>query len=285
MDTPRARSGERRRNGPRPWKWSGWWPKTNRCGASSRRGKRRRRRGWRIPFTSKSNGLKSQRPYWYRFKAGKEISPVGVPSPRPSPAKRSAQLKFAFASCQHWEAGLWTAYEHMLAEDPDLVVHLGDYIYEGPARADGRAAAQQPRDHVAVRLPQPPRALQDRPGHPEDARALPVDPDLGRPRSGQQLRRRRARRQADARRRSWNAAPTPTRPTTSTCRCASSSLPQGSKMQMYRRVPFGRSGRVHRAGHAAVPHRPALRRRHEGRPATASSIPRPRSWATRRKPG
>ena len=41
------------------------------------------------------------------------------------------QLRFAFASCQHWEAGYWTAYEHMLADNPDLVVHLGDYIYEG----------------------------------------------------------------------------------------------------------------------------------------------------------
>ena len=80
------------------------------------------------------NGLKSQRPYWYRFKAGAEISPVGRASTAPKPGEANSHLKFAFASCQNWEAGLWTAYDHMLAEDPDLVVHLGDYIYEGPAR-------------------------------------------------------------------------------------------------------------------------------------------------------
>ena len=43
------------------------------------------------------------------------------------------KLQFAFASCQHYEDGYYTAYEHMLREDLDLVIHLGDYIYEGPA--------------------------------------------------------------------------------------------------------------------------------------------------------
>ena len=52
----------------------------------------------------------------------------------PKAGEANSRLKFAFASCQNWEAGLWTAYDHMLAEDPELVVHLGDYIYEGPAR-------------------------------------------------------------------------------------------------------------------------------------------------------
>jgi alkaline phosphatase D len=77
------------------------------------------------------SGLKSQRPYWYRFKAGKEISAVGRAITAPKPGEQQARLKFAFASCQHWEAGWWTAYKHMLADNPDLVVHLGDYIYEG----------------------------------------------------------------------------------------------------------------------------------------------------------
>jgi alkaline phosphatase D len=43
----------------------------------------------------------------------------------------SEALRFAFASCQHFETGFYTAYEHMLREDLDLVFHLGDYIYEG----------------------------------------------------------------------------------------------------------------------------------------------------------
>jgi len=52
------------------------------------------------------NGLKSQRPYWYRFKAGAEISPVGRASTAPKPGEANSHLKFAFASCQNWEAGL-----------------------------------------------------------------------------------------------------------------------------------------------------------------------------------
>lgn len=78
-------------------------------------------------------GLRPARPYWYRFKVGKEISPVGRAITSPRPGDSPGKFKFAVASCQHWEAGFWTAYEDMLKGNPDLVVHLGDYIYEyGP---------------------------------------------------------------------------------------------------------------------------------------------------------
>ncbi len=82
-------------------------------------------------------GLKPQRPYWYRFKAGTAWSPTGRAITSPRTGVMQPQLKFAFASCQHWEAGWWTAYEHMLADDPELVVHLGDYIYEGRIGTNG----------------------------------------------------------------------------------------------------------------------------------------------------
>lgn len=82
-------------------------------------------------------GLKSQRPYWYRFKAGKELSPIGRAITSPKAGEAQQNLRFAFASCQNWEAGLWTAYDHMLADNPDLVVHLGDYIYEGATKQTG----------------------------------------------------------------------------------------------------------------------------------------------------
>ncbi|MCW1922529.1 alkaline phosphatase D family protein [Luteolibacter arcticus] len=81
------------------------------------------------------SGLKPDRWYWYDFKAGREVSPRGRTRTleRPDrPAAETSLLKMAFASCQHFEAGYYTAYEHMLAESPDLVFHLGDYIYEGP---------------------------------------------------------------------------------------------------------------------------------------------------------
>ena len=40
------------------------------------------------------------------------------------------ELRFAFASCQHYEVGYFTSLEHLSREDVDFAVHLGDYIYE-----------------------------------------------------------------------------------------------------------------------------------------------------------
>jgi len=75
-------------------------------------------------------GLQPNRHYFYRFKAGSEISPVGRTKTVPAPGGAVAQMRFAFASCQMYEHGYYTAYGHMSEEDLDLVVHLGDYIYE-----------------------------------------------------------------------------------------------------------------------------------------------------------
>ena len=57
-----------------------------------------------------------------------------------------AALRFAFASCQHWEYGYFTPYEHMAMENLDLVIHLGDYLYE---TATNQKAA---RKHVGPKL-------------------------------------------------------------------------------------------------------------------------------------
>jgi alkaline phosphatase D len=82
-------------------------------------------------------GLKPERWYWYQFKAGNEVSPKGRTRTLPSENSQPDRLRFAFASCQHYEAGLYTAYEHMQREDVDVVFHLGDYIYEGPGKDGG----------------------------------------------------------------------------------------------------------------------------------------------------
>lgn len=45
----------------------------------------------------------------------------------------AAALRFAFVSCQDWQNGYYAAYGALAREEVDLVVHLGDYIYEyGP---------------------------------------------------------------------------------------------------------------------------------------------------------
>src|SRR5918995_2610017 len=80
------------------------------------------------------SGLEPHRWYWYQFRVGNELSPVGRSRTFPRPQSAVDRLRFAIASCQHFEAGLYTAYEHMAEEDLDLVMHLGDYIYENPGR-------------------------------------------------------------------------------------------------------------------------------------------------------
>ncbi|MFA7387400.1 MAG: PhoD-like phosphatase N-terminal domain-containing protein, partial [Thiohalobacteraceae bacterium] len=76
-------------------------------------------------------GLRPSRPYWYRFRAGGEISPAGRSRTTPPPGAAVDRLRACFASCQKYEAGYYAAYRHMVADDPDLVLFLGDYIYEG----------------------------------------------------------------------------------------------------------------------------------------------------------
>ncbi|KAA0022439.1 alkaline phosphatase D family protein [Antrihabitans cavernicola] len=90
-------------------------------------------------------GLAPDYVYYYRFRAGDVISPVGRTRTAPLPGFAKNNLKFAFASCQAWNDGFYTAYDHMAAEDLDLVVHLGDYIYEQGLRDNRRGAPVEPQ--------------------------------------------------------------------------------------------------------------------------------------------
>ncbi len=89
------------------------------------------------------NGLDPDRWYFYRFRAGSAISPIGRTRTAPPAGAAIARMRFAFASCQSWSSGYFTAYDHMSREDLDLVVHLGDYIYERSWR-QGRQGADAP---------------------------------------------------------------------------------------------------------------------------------------------
>jgi alkaline phosphatase D len=76
------------------------------------------------------DNLEPDRWYWYRFRAGDAESRIGRTRTMPAADASQAELRFAFASCQHYETGYYTAYEHMAKDELDLVFHLGDYIYE-----------------------------------------------------------------------------------------------------------------------------------------------------------
>lgn len=81
-----------------------------------------------------AKGLRPDRWYFYRFRAGDAVSPVGRTRTLPASDSLPESLRFAFASCQHYEQGLYTAYEQMSRDNLDLVFHLGDYIYEGTGK-------------------------------------------------------------------------------------------------------------------------------------------------------
>jgi alkaline phosphatase D len=75
-------------------------------------------------------GLEPGREYFYRFRLGRYESPVGRALTCPAADASPETLRFAFASCAHYEQGFFSAYRAMADDRPDLILHLGDYIYE-----------------------------------------------------------------------------------------------------------------------------------------------------------
>lgn len=75
-------------------------------------------------------GLESNRPYWYRFMIGDAVSPIGRTRTVPALGMDLECLRFGFVSCSHYEVGYFSAYRHLAEENPDVVLFLGDYIYE-----------------------------------------------------------------------------------------------------------------------------------------------------------
>ncbi len=76
-------------------------------------------------------GLRPGAWYWYRFRTMREVSPVGRTRTAPAVGAPTDRLAFALTSCQAYTDGYFTAHRHMAEEDLDLVVQVGDYIYEG----------------------------------------------------------------------------------------------------------------------------------------------------------
>src|SRR5713101_2800690 len=82
------------------------------------------------------SGLEPDRVYWYRFRAGGAESPIGRTRTAPAAGAVPGALRFAFASCQNYTQGYYTAHANLAREDLQAVLFLGDYIYEGTARGD-----------------------------------------------------------------------------------------------------------------------------------------------------
>lgn len=79
------------------------------------------------------------RVYYYRFRAGSWTSRTGRTRTAPGHGSRPSGLRFAAVSCQRYEQGYYTAYGHLATDDVDVVLHLGDYLYEYAINSVGGA--------------------------------------------------------------------------------------------------------------------------------------------------
>lgn len=75
-------------------------------------------------------GMRPGRSYWYRFTSGEAVSKVGRAVTLPAPGSALDKLRFGFVSCANYEHGYFSAYRHLTDENPEVVLFLGDYIYE-----------------------------------------------------------------------------------------------------------------------------------------------------------
>lgn len=85
------------------------------------------------------------RDYWYRFAVKGQFSPIGRTKTLPRHA--SGGMRLVTTSCQNYTHGYFVAYDHMVADEPDFVIHLGDYIYD-------TSFGETFRQHDAEKAPQ-----------------------------------------------------------------------------------------------------------------------------------
>jgi alkaline phosphatase D len=82
------------------------------------------------------DGLDPTTSYRYWFEAGPSHSPVG--RTRTLPAEGTAPVRIGVACCADWSRGHFTAYRALADADVDLVLHVGDYIYETQGKGNVR---------------------------------------------------------------------------------------------------------------------------------------------------
>ena len=84
-------------------------------------------RDWTVKVDA--TGLEGDADYFYRFRLGDMVSPIGRTKTLPQESLSSA--RFAVVSCANWEHGFFNAYDHIARQDHfDAFIHLGDYYYE-----------------------------------------------------------------------------------------------------------------------------------------------------------
>ncbi len=94
-------------------------------------------------------GLRPATTYYYRFINEGVASPIG--RTRTLPAGATPRVRIAVASCSNHAAGYFNAYRRIAERaDLDLVLHLGDYLYEYGADEYGSLRVPDPTHEMVV---------------------------------------------------------------------------------------------------------------------------------------
>ena len=185
-------------------------------------------------------GLEPERWYWYRFTPATRKARSAARAPRPPPSARPPAPALRLRLLPALRAGLLTAPTATSPPtSPDLVAFLGDYIYESSWGRDHVRKHDAAGAAHARRLPQPLRALQERtptcrrrtPPVPGSSPGTTTRSTTTTPTTGPRTHRCASR--------SSRAAPPPTAPTTSTCRCRAHAARTGRDMRIYTTLDWG----------------------------------------------
>ena len=90
------------------------------------------------------DGLEPGKTYFYRFKYKDKYSPIGKTKTLP---RETDHFRIALLSCQHFSENYFWAYKYLADDNVDIILFLGDFIYEfnvyrNPRRADPTLPAQ-----------------------------------------------------------------------------------------------------------------------------------------------
>ncbi|AXQ29541.1 twin-arginine translocation signal domain-containing protein [Solimonas sp. K1W22B-7] len=97
-----------------------------------------------------ADGLLPATSYYYRFRAQGQVSPAA--RTRTAPAGAVERLRVGVVSCSSYAHGYFNAYRKLAQRaDIDVVLHLGDYIYEYGTGEYGSARPYEP-DHEILTL-------------------------------------------------------------------------------------------------------------------------------------